>query len=77
MSLCSLLLRPVVAVVAAFVAGALLIRKYWEPISAFFSGVVEGLKAAFAPVAEIFSPLAPVFDSIIEKLRGSGSGSLT
>ncbi|MXH02836.1 phage tail tape measure protein, partial [Escherichia coli] len=36
----------------------------------FFSGVVEGLKAAFAPVAGIFSPLAPVFDSIIEKLRG-------
>lgn len=61
---------PVVAVVAAFVAGALLIRKYWEPISAFFSGVVEGLKAAFAPVAEIFAPLAPVFDSVIEKLRG-------
>ncbi|HCL6101930.1 phage tail tape measure protein [Enterobacter cloacae subsp. cloacae] len=61
---------PVVAVVGAFVAGALLIRKYWEPISAFFSGVVEGLRTAFAPVAEIFSPLAPVFDTIIEKLRG-------
>ncbi|MFA2413119.1 phage tail tape measure protein, partial [Escherichia coli] len=38
---------PVVAVVAAIVAGALLIRKYWEPVSAFFGGVVEGLKAAF------------------------------
>ncbi|HCT3536075.1 TPA: phage tail tape measure protein [Enterobacter hormaechei] len=61
---------PVVAVAGAVVAGALLIRKYWEPISAFFSGVVDGLKAAFAPVAEIFSPLTPVFDSIIEKLRG-------
>ncbi|ELQ3995798.1 phage tail tape measure protein [Enterobacter bugandensis] len=61
---------PVVAVVAAFVAGALLIRKYWEPISAFFSGVVEGFKAAFAPVAGIFAPLAPVFDSFMEKLRG-------
>ncbi|HDZ8318651.1 TPA: phage tail tape measure protein, partial [Enterobacter kobei] len=61
---------PVVAVVAAVVAGALLIRKYWEPISAFFSGVVEGLKAAFAPVAEIFAPLAPVFDSFMDKLRG-------
>ncbi|MDA4780534.1 phage tail tape measure protein [Enterobacter hormaechei] len=61
---------PVVAVAGAVVAGALLIRKYWEPISAFFSGVVEGLKTAFAPVAEIFSPLTPVFDSIIEKLRG-------
>lgn len=61
---------PVVAVAGAVVAGALLIRKYWEPISAFFSGVVEGLKTAFAPVAEIFSPLTPVFDSIIEKLCG-------
>ncbi|ELE9015120.1 phage tail tape measure protein [Enterobacter cloacae] len=61
---------PVVAVVGAFVAGALLIRKYWEPISAFFSGVVEGLKSAFAPVAEIFAPLAPVFDSFMDKLRG-------
>ncbi|QGU12813.1 phage tail tape measure protein [Leclercia sp. J807] len=61
---------PVVAVAGAVVAGALLIRKYWEPLGAFFSGVVEGLKAAFAPVAEIFAPLAPVFDSIIEKLRG-------
>ncbi|HCK7295607.1 TPA: phage tail tape measure protein [Enterobacter cloacae] len=61
---------PIVAVGAAIVAGALLIRKYWEPISAFFSGVVEGLKAAFAPVAEIFSPLTPVFDSFMEKLRG-------
>lgn len=29
---------PVVAVVAAIVAGALLIRKYWEPVSAFFGG---------------------------------------
>lgn len=56
--------------VAAVVAGALLIRKYWEPISAFFSGVVEGLKAAFAPVVGIFSPLAPVFDSFMDKLRG-------
>ncbi|HFF3789665.1 TPA: phage tail tape measure protein [Enterobacter mori] len=61
---------PIVAVGVAIVAGALLIRKYWEPISAFFSGVVEGLKAAFAPVAEIFAPLAPVFDSLMEKLRG-------
>lgn len=59
---------PVVAVVAAVVAGALLIRKYWEPISAFFSGVVEGLKAAFAPVGEMFAPLAPMFDAIAEKL---------
>ncbi len=62
---------PVVAVVAAIVAGALLIRKYWEPVSAFFGGVVEGLKAAFAPVGELFTPLNPVFDWLGEKLQAA------
>lgn len=62
---------PVVAVVAAIVAGALLIRKYWEPVGAFFGGVVEGLKAAFAPVGELFTPLKPVFDWLGEKLQAA------
>lgn len=62
---------PVVAVVAAIVAGALLIRKYWEPVSAFFGGVVKGLKAAFAPVGELFMPLKPVFDWLGEKLQAA------
>ena len=61
---------PIVAVGAAIVAGALLIRKYWEPISAFFSGVIEGIISAFAPVGEMFAPLAPIFDGLGEKLRG-------
>lgn len=61
---------PIVAVGAAIVAGALLIRKYWEPISAFFSGVIEGIMSAFAPVGEMFAPLAPIFDGFGEKLRG-------
>ena len=60
---------PVVAVVAAIVAGALLIRKYWEPISAFFGGVIEGMRAAFAPVAELFAPLKPMFDWLGGKLK--------
>lgn len=53
---------PIVAIGVAIVAGALLIRKYWEPISAFFGGVVEGLKAAFAP-------LMPMFDLLGQKLQ--------
>ena len=61
---------PVVAVAAAVVAGALLIRKYWEPISAFFGGVIEGLMSAFAPVGEMFAPLEPIFDGLGEKLHG-------
>lgn len=62
---------PVVAVVAAIVDGALLIRKYWEPISAFFGGVMEGLKAAFAPVGEMFSPMKPMFEWLGEKLKAA------
>ncbi|EHE5996116.1 phage tail tape measure protein, partial [Salmonella enterica] len=61
---------PIVAVGAAIVAGALLICKYWEPISAFFSGVIEGIMSAFAPVGEMFAPLAPIFDGLGERLRG-------
>ncbi|MFV9077772.1 phage tail tape measure protein, partial [Serratia fonticola] len=37
---------PVLALIAAVATGALLIRKYWEPISAFIGGVAEGFKAA-------------------------------
>jgi TP901 family phage tail tape measure protein len=54
----------IVGVGALFVAGALLIRKYWEPISAFFAGVAEGLSVAFEPVKELFAPLKPMFDSL-------------
>ncbi|EPA8249717.1 phage tail tape measure protein, partial [Escherichia coli] len=39
-------------------------------ISAFFSGVIEGIMSAFAPVGEMFAPLAPIFDGLGEKLRG-------
>ena len=62
---------PIIAIGVAIVAGALLIRKYWEPISAFFSGVIEGLTAAFAPVGEMFSPLKPMFDWLGEKLKAA------
>lgn len=55
---------PIVAVGAAFVAGALLIRKYWQPISAFFSGVIIGVTEAFAPLGALFTPLKPMFDTL-------------
>ncbi|WP_413796494.1 phage tail tape measure protein [Kosakonia cowanii] len=52
---------PIIAVVAAVVFA---IYKYWEPISAFFGGVIEGIKTAFAPIAELFAPFQPLFDGI-------------
>jgi len=60
---------PVMAVVAAIVAGALIIRKYWEPISAFISGVAEGFTAAMGPISESFSTLTPVFSWLSEKIK--------
>ncbi|HII2982307.1 TPA: phage tail tape measure protein [Yersinia enterocolitica] len=65
---------PIVGIAVAIVAGALLIRKYWQPISAFFAGVMEGLKAIFAPLAELFAPLQPVFDWLGAKLQAVWRG---
>ncbi|EBG6451380.1 phage tail tape measure protein [Salmonella enterica] len=43
---------PVVAIGAAIAGAALLIVKFWEPISAFFSGVITGIVSAFAPAGQ-------------------------
>lgn len=60
---------PVVLVVAAFVAGALLIRKYWEPIKAFISGVAEGFTAAAGPISDAFISLQPAFNWLSDKVK--------
>lgn len=60
---------PIVAVVAAIVAGGLLISKYWEPISAFIAGVAEGFMAAMGPVSAAFEPLKPVFNWFSDKVK--------
>jgi len=58
---------PVAVGIAAVVAGALLIRKYWEPIKAWVGGVAAGIGQAFGPVmGEIraaLAPLAPLWGS--------------
>lgn len=60
---------PVVAVAAAIVAGALLVRKYWEPISAFISGFAEGFTAAMGPIGDAFGSLTPIFAGVGEKIK--------
>ena len=47
---------------------ALTIRKYWEPLSAFFGGVWAGIKAAFAPLLEAFAPLQPLFSAVGDEI---------
>lgn len=60
---------PVVAVAAAIVAGALLVRNYWEPISAFISGFADGFTAAMGPIGDAFGSLTPIFSAVGEKIK--------
>lgn len=55
----------VAAIVAALVGAVLVIRKYWQPISAFFGGVFAGFAAAMTPVMEALAPLKPLWDAIV------------
>ncbi|EDQ2967924.1 phage tail tape measure protein [Salmonella enterica] len=63
------LLSPIGLVVAALVGMALVVWKYWQPISAFLGGVMEGFKAAAAPISAAFEPLRPVFQWIGDRVQ--------
>lgn len=54
----------ITAIIAVIVIAALLIRKYWEPIKAFFIGFWEGLSSAISPATEAFSSFSPIFTAI-------------
>lgn len=59
---------PITVAVAAITAGALVVRKYWEPIKAFMGGMFDGLRAAVGPALGEFktaiAPLRPAWDSL-------------
>ncbi|WP_338501761.1 phage tail tape measure protein [Erwinia aphidicola] len=55
---------PIAGIALAVAAGVALIYKYWEPISAFFAGVMRGIGSALAPAAQFFAPFKSVFDGV-------------
>jgi len=61
---------PLLLLVAAFVAAALVVRKYWQPIAAWFEGVGQGIAQAVGPVlaqiADALAPLKPAWDLVAE-----------
>ncbi|WP_097499309.1 phage tail tape measure protein [Escherichia coli] len=63
------LLSPIGLVVTALAGVALVVWKYWQPITAFLGGVVEGFKAAAGPISAAFEPLKPVFRWIGDKVQ--------
>lgn len=68
-SLLGALLSPVGLVITALAGVALVIWKHWQPIKTFLGGVVEGFKAAAAPIGAAFEPLKPMFQWIGEKVQ--------
>lgn len=60
----------VIAGIAVVVVGAvILIRKYWEPITAFFSGVFDGICTAMHPTIRTLGKLKTAFQWIVEKVK--------
>ncbi|MGY3931242.1 phage tail tape measure protein, TP901 family [Aeromonas encheleia] len=57
-------ITAVLVPIAALIALGIAIVKFWEPISAFFSGLWQGIMAGLAPVFEAFKPFAPLIDGI-------------
>ncbi|WP_429111319.1 phage tail tape measure protein [Aeromonas rivipollensis] len=61
------MLGAITAILAPLAGLAILgvaIIKFWQPISAFFSGLWQGIMAGVAPVFEAFKPFAPLIDGI-------------
>ncbi|GJA54976.1 phage tail tape measure protein [Aeromonas caviae] len=66
------LLGAVAAILAPLAALAVLgvtIIKLWEPISAFFSGLWQGIMTGLAPVFDAFKPFAPLIDGISSDVK--------
>lgn len=59
---------PITLAVAALTAAALVVRKYWQPIGAFMSGAMQGVRdmmgPAFAELGAALAPLRPLWDAM-------------
>lgn len=59
---------PIAVIVGALVVGALLVRKYWQPIKAFFGGMFQGIRDAVVPVfsemGQALGALKPAWDLV-------------
>ncbi|WP_447941191.1 phage tail protein [Brevundimonas mediterranea] len=64
----------VVAAVAAVALIAVVVRKYWQPIKAFFGGVGQALGEAFGPaltaIGGALRPLKPLWDAVAGAVGG-------
>ena len=71
--LAAIITGPVAIAIAAIVAGAVLVIKYWEPIKFFFIGLWETIKEVFASIAEWIRAkvafIGEVIDGLMKKIE--------
>lgn len=75
-SLLGALLSPVGLVVAALAGVALVIWKYWQPISAFLGAWWKGSDPLLRPSAPPLSRSDPCFSGLVTGCRPCGAGSM-
>ncbi len=65
----TLLTSPVGWIAVAIGAAALLIYKYWKPITAFFKGVWQGLREGLQPLMPLFKRIADAISPILTPIK--------
>ena len=65
----TLLTSPVGWIAVAIGAAAVLIYKYWKPITAFFRGVWQGLKEGLQPLMPLFKRIAEAISPILTPIK--------
>ena len=65
----TLLTSPIGWIALAIGAVVFVIYKYWKPITAFFKGLWNGLKAGLEPLMPVFKRMAVALEPIIKPIR--------
>ena len=65
----TLLTSPIGWIALAIGAVALVIYKYWKPITAFFKGMWQGLKEGLQPLMPVFKQLGTALSPILKPIQ--------
>ena len=64
-----ILTNPVGLAITGIAVGALLIVKYWKPITAFFQGTFRGIREGLAPLQPTFTAIGQAVKPIVEWVK--------
>ncbi|MFB2904022.1 phage tail tape measure protein [Aeromonas jandaei] len=62
-------ITAILAPLAIFASIGVAIIKFWQPISAFFSGLWQGIMAGLSPVFDALKPFSPLVDGISSSVK--------